>query len=230
MPIRRDIPVHMTAEEVMAAVSRGRRDPSWMAAPAKKALEQAISLIDPVVVFDWVTVTDVEGEGVWIIPAAGGKPFPLRLGPNAGLMEGARVALASVNSIGGRLDDAVRTLNAQGDAFEGYLLDCVGVVALSKVGDAAARMAEDRAKEMGWGVGARLAPGSLVGWDTARQTEICDLLPLEAADIRLTDSGLIVPFKSASGLIGVGPGYRDTTVGSVCGLCRLKDGCWRRKD
>ena len=95
---------------------------------------------------------------------------------------------------------------------------------------AAARMAEDRAREMGWGVGARLAPGSLVGWDTARQTEICALLPLDAADIHLTDSGLIVPFKSASGLIGVGPGYRETTVGSVCGLCRLKDSCWRRKD
>ncbi len=104
------------------------------------------------------------------------------------------------------------------------------MVALGKVGDTAARMAEDRAREMGWGGGARLAPGSLVGWDTARQTEICALLPLDATDIRLTDSGLIVPFKSASGRIGLGPGYRDTTVGSVCALCRLKDGCWRRKD
>ena len=230
MPIHRDIPIHMTAAEVMTAVSRGRRDASWMAAPAAKAIEQAMRLIDPVVVFDWVTVTDVEGEGVWVIPAAGGNPLQLRLGPHAGLMEGARVALASINSIGGRLDDEIKRLNAQGDALEGYLLDCVGVVALSKVGDAAARMAEDRAREMGWAVGARLAPGSLVGWDTARQTEICDLLPLEAADIRLTDSGLIVPFKSASGLIGVGPGYRETRVGSVCGLCRLKDSCWRRKD
>ena len=230
MPIRRDIPVQMTAEEVMRAVSRGRRDASWMAAPAGKAIEQAMRLIDPVVVFDWVTVTAVEAQGVWMAPVTGGQPLHLRLGPNAGLMDGAAVALASVNSIGGRLDEAVKSLNAQGDVLEGYLLDCVGVVALSKVGDAAARMAEDRAREMGWGVGARLAPGSLVGWDTARQAEICDLLPLEAADIRLTESGLIVPFKSASGLIGVGPGYRETTVGSVCGLCRLKDSCWRRKD
>ncbi len=230
MPLRRDIPIDVTAEEVMTAVSRGRRDTSWMVASAREAVELALGLIDPVILYDWLSVSGVDGEAVEIVTDSGKKSLHLRLGPNAHLLSRAREALVSVNSIGGRLDDAVKALNAEGDALGGYLLDCVGVVALSKVGDAAAHMAEDRARNLEWGVGARLAPGSLVGWDTHHQGELCRLLPLEDAGISLTDSGLIVPFKSATGMIGIGPGYQETRVGSVCGLCSLKDSCWRRKD
>jgi hypothetical protein len=230
MPLRRDIPIEVTAEEVMTAVGRGRRDASWMGASARKAVERAIRLIDPVIIYEWVSVSGVDGDVVEIVAGSCRRCVQLRLGPNAHLMSGAREAFVSINSIGGRLDDAVKALNAEGDALGGYLLDCVGVVALGKVGDAAARMAENRARSLGWGVGARLAPGSLVGWDTNRQAELCRLLPLADAGISLTDSGLLVPFKSATGMIGLGPGYEETRVGSVCGLCSLKDTCWRRKN
>lgn len=229
MAIRRDIPIDMTASEVMKALSHGERDTSWMATPARDALDRALDLLDPVVVYDWVEVRGVEGETVRVRTGNARGETHLHLGPHANLMEAARTALVSVNSIGQRLDDAVSDLNRKGDALAAYLLDCVGVVALSKVSDAASRMAEAKAETEGWGVGDRLSPGSLAGWDTAGQFEICGLLPLKAASISLTGSGLILPFKSASGMIGLGPGFKNKTVGSVCRLCSLKENCWRRK-
>ncbi|MFZ7128468.1 MAG: hypothetical protein ACOWWM_20125 [Desulfobacterales bacterium] len=229
MTVKRDIDIALTAEEIMRAVSHGRRDAAWMAEPARAALNRASDLLAPVIVFEWVGVETVSGEAVRVRTRKRAGTAVLTVGPQAKLLTPAVEALVSVNSIGAALDDEVRRLNDNGEMLAGYLLDCVGVVALSKVADEAARMAEKRAQEKGWGVGARLSPGSLVGWDTSRQKEICGILPLEDAGIGLTESGLLVPFKSASGMVGIGPGYPGRKVGSVCSLCKLKDTCWRRK-
>ena len=35
--------------------------------------------------------------------------------------------------------------------------------------------------------------------------------------------------KSASVVIGMGPGFGSHEVGSVCVYCSLRDSCWRRK-
>ena len=228
MPIRRDIPFELQLPEVLHALSRGRRNPSWLAAPAGEAIDRSRGLCDPVIVYDWVDVALVNGAPA-LVNASGGGPTPLGIGPHAHLLAEARQALVSVNSIGGRLDAAVHDLRRGGNALAAYLLDCVGVMALGKVADAAARIAEDRARELGWGVGFRISPGSLEGWPIERQSELCGLLPLAEAGIILNESGLLAPFKSASGLIGIGPNYRRSTAGSVCGLCRLRKNCWRKK-
>jgi hypothetical protein len=229
MTIRKDITIAVEASEVMQALSRGRRDATWMVDATRTVLDQARELFDPTIVFAWVAVTAVTAETV-LVHSSGGNSTALRIGPNVNLLSGAREALVSVNSIGQRLDEAVRALNRKGEALSAYLLDCVGVVALSKVADVAARMAEARARERGWGVGDRLGPGSLRGWSVEHQAELCGLLPLAEAGISLTDSGLIVPFKSASSLIGIGPDFKSSTVGSVCSLCTLRESCWRRRE
>jgi hypothetical protein len=229
MAILKDIIIEIEAAEVMQALSRGRRERTWMVDKTDAALDQARELVDPVMVYGWVEVTQV-AAGTALVHAPGKKPTSLCIGPHAHLLSGAWEALASVNSIGHRLDEAVRALNRRGDALSAYLLDCVGVVALGKVAESAARMAENRARERGWGVGDRLGPGSLMGWSIEHQVELCGLLPLAEAGITLTESGLIVPFKSASSLIGIGPGYDSQTVGSVCSLCTLRESCWRRRE
>ena len=230
MATRMDIPISVTALEVMQALSHGRREASWMQDQAGEALEQAQALWSPCLVYEWVDVRSVAVETVSVRSESSGADALLNIGPHAHLAEPARKAFISVNSIGPRLDEAVGELNRRGEMLAAYLLDSVGVVALSKVGEAANHMVETYAREEGWGVGARLSPGSLKGWPTDRQRELCALLDLPAAGLTLSDSGLLIPFKSASGFIGAGPGYRRKSVGSVCGLCNLRETCWRRKD
>lgn len=229
MPVRADIPVALSPDEVQRAVSRGRRDRGWLREEIAAAVEAARPLLRPALVFDWAAVQDLDGETVRLRFDADGRETRLRVGPNIHLLRPARRTFVFVSTVGQPLDDAVRSRNESGDLLGGYLLDCAGVVALAKVSEAANAMAESAAGERGWGVGARIGPGSLLGWDAARQRELCDSLPLAEAGISLDDSGLLRPFKSASGLVGIGPGYSEKTVGSVCGLCRLRDGCWRRR-
>ena len=229
MAIRIDIPIEITALEVSQALCRGRRDASWMQEQVEEAVEQARKLWSPCMVYEWIDILSVTGEAVRVRSQSLDAEVILNIGPHTHLVKPALKAFISVNTIGPRLDETVGILNRQGEMLAAYLMDSVGVVALSKVSDAANRMVETYAGELGWGVGDRLSPGSLKGWPTSGQREICALLDLNHAGLSLSDSGLLVPFKSASGFIGIGPEYKRQSVGSVCSLCNLKETCWRRK-
>jgi hypothetical protein len=248
MPVLSDVPAAPSPEAVQRALSRGKRDRGWFRGEIDAAIQAALPLLRPRIAFEWADVLGVEGETVRVRFDSGFETGPetgpdtgsnigtdtgpetrLTVGPNVHLLRPARRALAFVSTAGQPLSDAVQARNDAGDFLGGYLLDCVGVAALSTVSESANALAESAARERNWGVGARLGPGSLVGWDTARQREFCDFLPLAEAGIALAESGLLHPFKSASGLVPIGPDYPETTAGSVCGLCRLADTCWRRR-
>jgi hypothetical protein len=139
------------------------------------------------------------------------------------------LALVSIVTIGGRLDARVDELNKSGKILEAYLTNSIGVVALGEVGKAVRRYAEKEAASRDWGVSASLAPGSLRGWPIEGQFSLCALIPADEIDVHLNESGVLVPFRSASSLIGLGKGYRSRKVGSVCRFCMRAETCWRRK-
>lgn len=229
MTIEKNIPIALTAEEVVASLHRGRKAAPGMVEKAREAVAMAESLWDPSVVYDWIGIDGVMEERVQISAPNGGGVDVLAVGPHANLLAKAEIALVSVHSIGPKLDEQVRELNRRGDNLLGYFLDSVGVVGLGKVGEAVRAMAEEEARKRGWGVGANLSPGSLVGWPLEGQSPLCSLLPIQDAGITLNASNILVPFKSVSGVIGLGPGYKSRKVGSVCRFCMLKETCWRRR-
>lgn len=203
MTIVKEIPVSLTAREVVDSLHRGRTAAPKMLEKTEEAVVRAEDLWEPVVVFDWIGIEAVSDAEVRINPSNGGVDT-LDVGPHADLLKKAEIALVSVHSIGPRLDEAVRELNRKGDNLLAYLLDSVGVVGLGKVGEAVRAMAEKEAEERNWGVGANLSPGSLVGWPLEGQAPLCSLLPIQEAGITLNTSNILVPFKTVSGLIGLG--------------------------
>jgi hypothetical protein len=231
MQILTDIPINLLPEEVLKAQFLGRRtsfSPSLLQSAAG-AIERGRELFAPAAVYDEVPVLGIEGEEVII--GADGSAARLRIGPKVDLLAPAERVLVAVDTIGPALEARVDELHHEREALEAYMLDSVGVVGLGAVGEALRAIVERRAAELGWGVGAALAPGSLVGWPLRGQRELCALLPLEEIGVVLSDSYVLVPHKSASMLIGFGPRYTASRVGSVCRFCSLSDTCWRsRKD
>ena len=145
-------------------------------------------------------------------------------------MAGAARALVAVGTLGPALEERAGALQRQGEPVLSYLLDSAGVLALGAIGEALRCLAEETAAQAGWGLGAALAPGSLVGWALEGQRALCGLLPLDQVGVRLSDYCVLEPHKSFSVLIGLGPGYDARHVGSVCKLCALQDTCWRRRE
>lgn len=229
MPILRDIPVALSAEEVVASQGRKQLRPEWLL-EAKQAITMGQGLWEPQAVYDWFDVSAVNGEEVHLChPAQAGVEATLHLGPHAPLLHGARQALVGVGTIGPALSQKVQELQAAGDSLASFFLDTAGVMALGAVGTRLRCLVEEAAAAQAWGVSKALAPGSLVGWHLRGQRDLCALLPLDAIGVRLNDYCVLEPHKSFSTLIGLGPGYTRSKVGSVCEYCALQDTCWRRR-
>jgi hypothetical protein len=229
MPTLQDIPITLTAEQVIAAQGERRIRPKLLS-DASEAIALGETLWQPLIVYDWFDVKDIEGEYVHLhTPNHPQCESTLHLGPKADLLDSAQRVLVSVVTIGPDLERRVQELQSSGDSLQAYLLDSVGVVALGAASESVRCLVEETAAERGWGVSPSLSPGSLVGWRLQGQRTLCSLLPLDAIGVRLSKHHVLEPHKSASGLIGLGPGYETTTVGSVCKYCALKDTCWRRR-
>ncbi len=228
MPILRDIPIDLAPEQIIAAPGKRQIHPGLLR-NAEEAIALGQTLWQPRAVYDWFDVQTVEGEQV-ILSSADGSATTLRVGPKGELLAAARRALVSVLTIGPALEQMVHELQASGEAMAGYLLDSAGVVALGAVGEAVRCLAEEAAADLSWGVSPSLSPGSLVGWSLRGQRDLCSLLPLEEIGVHLNNHCVLEPHKSASGLIGLGPGYESGRVGSVCKYCALQKTCWRRRE
>jgi hypothetical protein len=228
MPILQDIPIDLKAEEILA-LPRERQIHPELLQQAEEAIALGQTLWQPLCVYDWVDVRSVNGE-MATVTSSDGTETVLHIGRKADLVTPARRALVGVVTIGPALEQKVQELQASGKSILSYLLDSAGVVALGSAGEALRGLAEEAAEELGWGVSPSLSPGSLVGWSLRGQHELCGLLSLEEIGVRLTSHSVLEPHKSASGLIGLGPGYDSTRVGSVCKYCALQDTCWRRRE
>lgn len=228
MPVLRDIPVTLTAKEIIAAPKDRRINPGLLR-DAAEAISLGQTLWQPQAVYEWIDVRQVEGEQV-LLSSSNGHDAILHIGPKADLLSPAKRVLVSVITIGPALEERVHELQAEGQHMQAYLLDSAGVVALGAAGEALRCLVEDAARELEWGVSPSLSPGSLVGWSLRGQRELCALLPLDEIGVRLTEQYVLEPHKSASGLVGLGPGYELGHVGSVCRYCSLQNTCWRRRE
>jgi len=228
MPVLRDVPVTLMAEEIIAAPKSRQVHPGLLR-DAEEAIAVGQTLWQPQAVYDWIDVRQVAGERA-ILSTPNGAETELHIGPKADLLSQAQRVLVSLVTIGPALEQRVNDLQAEGHHMKAYLLDSAGVVALGTVAKALRCLVEDTAHELGWGVGPSLSPGSLVGWSLRGQRELCALLPLGEIGVRLNEHYVLEPLKSASSLVGLGPGYEQVHVGSVCRYCALQNTCWRRRE
>jgi hypothetical protein len=113
-----------------------------------------------------------------------------------------------------------------GDLVEGYVYDIIG----SEAVEAAADLMQDDLEEnliiSGRRITNRFSPG-YCGWDVAEQHKLFQLMPYNYCGIRLTQSALMDPIKSISGLIGIGELVKRQPY--TCNLCDMKDCIYRRK-
>ncbi len=228
MPILNNIEISLNPEKIALSLNRGRENKNVIQG-LTEALDEAVKLWNPLALYRVVEVVGVTGETIKLVSEKAGREVTLRLGPKADIMAPAEKAVISVSTIGPALGEEVDRLNKAGQMLESYFLDSVGVTGLGEVGRAVRLEVERLAREMGFGVGPSLAPGSLVGWPVSGQGELLSLLDLETIGVVLNPHGLLVPFKSASGFIGLGREFPSQRVGSVCKYCSLADTCWRRR-
>lgn len=113
-----------------------------------------------------------------------------------------------------------------GDLLRGYVYDVIG----SEVVEAAAdRMQEELRRSMadnGKEITNRFSPG-YCGWDVAEQHKLFSFFKDNFCGITLTESALMNPVKSVSGIIAIGKNVKYASY--QCHLCDDKNCIYRNK-
>lgn len=111
------------------------------------------------------------------------------------------------------------------DFLKGYIYDVVG----SEIVEAAADIMQDDLEKMilekDKKITNRYSPG-YCGWDVAEQHKLFQHFPENYCGIHLTQSALMDPVKSVSGIIGIGENVKNNPY--TCRMCQQKDCVYRR--
>jgi hypothetical protein len=130
-----------------------------------------------------------------------------------------------VSSAGPGMERWAAELMASGELMKGYIVDAIASEAVEQASALLERQVVESVSSLGWKTTNRYSPG-YCDWPVTDQSVLFSLLPGDFCGIKLTPSSLMIPIKSISGIIGLGP---DVERGEFqCAICDLKD-CFRRQ-
>ena len=116
-------------------------------------------------------------------------------------------------------------LKQEGDMVRVFIADALGSVIAEKCADQMEQTLQENINKLGWKHTNRFSPG-YCGWHVSQQQMLFPLFDGHTCGVRLTDSSLMVPIKSVSGIMGVGREVRKLDY--TCGLCTFEK-CYKRK-
>jgi len=106
--------------------------------------------------------------------------------------------------------------NDEGDYLKGYIVDTFGSIVAEKAIDHIQEKLEKQMNENGLLITNRYSPG-YCNWNVADQKNLFSLLPENNCGISLSESCLMHPIKSVSGIIGIGKNVEKKEY--ACDIC-----------
>lgn len=127
-------------------------------------------------------------------------------------------AATFIATIGSAAERASRRWLRSNRVLHGAVADALA----SEYAEAVAQRCQDEIREwarpLGLDVTPRYSPG-YCGLNVTQQAVVFASLPARSIHVRLTPSSLMVPIKSVSGLIGIGPASKVSPSGYPCSYC-----------
>lgn len=117
-------------------------------------------------------------------------------------------------------------VKSSGDILQEFLLDALGSAIAEAVVREVCNKVENHVLPLGYGVSHPYSPG-YCGWNVTQQKLLFSLLPEQPCGIRLSESSLMSPIKSVSGVIAVGKRIVKRKYG--CELCGKAD-CYKNRN
>ncbi len=170
----------------------------------RKSLEWAISESN----------TLIDGKGIYQIFPASDDTDHISITPNpretitfpfpgTSPTTGVEAVVVFVTTISSALEKEVERQFSQGNQLEALFLDSAGSLAAEGVAAKLARVVERENREKNWRTGYRFSPGYCT-WDMEIQRDIFRILLAGDIGVELTESLLMLPRKSISGVIFFG--------------------------
>jgi len=227
MPILDEWDIQLTTDQVLRAqgsdpdVIRSRR-PNLV-----KITEDAIlrgqPLLQPRVLYEKYQVKCLTHEYLELVSRKSDQGKYFLSGPLiAQQLARTQSLIVMVCTIGSDLDECVSSL-IKIDPLIALALDGVGSAAVELLAIQACNHFEKKVNDDGFNTTIPLNPG-MIGWPVdIGQPQLFSLLDSEEIHVSLTDSCMMVPNKSLSLVLGIGPDV--SILGTVCDYCSLNSIC-----
>jgi hypothetical protein len=226
MPVIRDIPLNLKTKEVLRR--EGFRGYSKIRPEIKSlVLELLVSvedthLLEPAVAYEIYSITEMSH---WQLSLEGNAVVQGTLLPS--LLPEARELAVVICTIGSRLEKQVTDYTNLGEPLRGVLLDGIGSTAVDSLAQEACKLIAGEALSRGYQASSPISPG-MPGLPITEQWQLLKMVPAQEIEVHLTSAGIMVPRKSTSMVIGIGPQMKAWTQAEVCAHCSLRKTCLYR--
>jgi len=145
----------------------------------------------------------------------------------ARLLERCSMVAVFLVTISSHLEETAARLADDGLILQSYVLDAIGSDAVEAVADYVQSQTKQMALDDGFVISRRLSPG-YCDWDISQQKVIFQTVNGASIGVHLTDECLMIPRKSISGIIGIGPSEGGVEDYNPCTICDKRDCLGRR--
>jgi hypothetical protein len=227
MPVLMNLRLPLTVEEI--ASSWGSRRTRLASARLTAMLFELLAQIEaegwiqPKISFDvWPIVSNGPG---WLEMRGGSRISSPTLGHH---LPGAVYLAAGACTIGDAVEKRVSQRFAASDRLWAVLLDEIGTLSLFRLGDRLEALLKTEARRRGLQAGGMLSPGE-DGFEISQQAAVLTLAHGAEIGILQTASGLLMPRKSLTAVVGWGDRMPHWSRGERCARCGARARCPHRR-
>ena len=135
-------------------------------------------------------------------------------------------AAVFICTIGSTMENWAKEMYKRGDFTTSYIIDTIASVTVECAVDLLHDFIANQMLLRQMKITNRYSPG-YCNWDVSEQHKLFSLFPENIFGVTLTESALMLPVKSVSGIIGVGKNVKYTKYD--CDRCGVKDCTYRAK-
>jgi len=223
MLVIRDISLNLKTREVLRRQGLGKE--AKVRPEIKTLIRQLLAslkkarLLEPVVAYEYYMVSSMNGSQISL---EGDKAIQGPLLP--AIFPEAKELAVLLCTIGPRLEKQVTDYSKSGKTMRGMILDGIGSTAVDMLALEVLRRLASEASSRGYEISSPVNPG-MPGFPLTEQWNLLELVNADEIGVRLTASGVLVPRKSSSMVIGIGPKMTRWTQAEVCARCSLRESC-----
>ena len=145
----------------------------------------------------------------------------------ARLLERCCMVAVFLVTIGNHLEETAGRLAEDGLVLQASVLEAIGADAVERVVDYVQDMTKEMARADGLVISKRFSPG-YCDWEVSQQKVIFQAVSGDSIGVHLTEQCLMIPRKSMSGIIGIGPSEGNVENYDPCMTCDKYDCLGRR--
>jgi len=143
-------------------------------------------------------------------------------------LRGASQLALGVCTVGAALENRVSEWFAAGERLRAVVLDDIGTLALYQLSDQLERLLQKEAETLGLEASGVLSPGE-DGFDLSEQTKVAELAGGESIGVSITSTGMLIPRKSLTVVMGFGVRMQKWGRGERCARCGARARCPHRQ-